>query len=98
MDGKMEQAELFAPQGGIQTDESPPSTMDHLSFLPEVQEHPWLTKEMLFAEIEFCDTVCPERKCDGLHLVAQEMESAGFVPKNTTEQIIRFDEDEQFVV
>ena len=59
---------------------------------------PWLTKERLFAEIELCDTVCPERKCDGLHLVAQEMESAGFVPKNTTEQIIRFDENEQFVV
>ena len=96
--GKMEQAELFAPQGGAQTDETPPPTMDHLSFLPEVQEHPWLTKEMLFAEIESCDAVCPERQCDGLHLLAQEIESSDFVPKNTTEQVIRFDEDGQLVV
>jgi len=59
---------------------------------------PWLTKERLFDEIEFCDTVCSERKYDGLHLIAQEMESSDIVPKNTTEQIIRFDEDRQFVV
>ena len=98
MDGEMEQAELFAPQGGAQTDETPPSTMDYLSFLPEVQEHPWLTKERLFAEIESCDAVCPERRCDGLHLIAQEMESSDFVPKNTTEQVIHFDEAGQLVV
>lgn len=59
---------------------------------------PWLTKERLFAEIEFCDTVCPEREFDGLHLIAQEMESSDFVPKNSTEQIIRFDEEGQLVV
>ena len=65
---------------------------------PKEKNRPWLTKERLFAEIEFCDTVCPERKYDGLHLMSQEMESSGFVPKNTTEQIVRFDEDAQFVV
>ena len=58
----------------------------------------WLTKERLFSEIEAWDAVCPMRENDGLHLVAQEMESSDFVPKNTTEQIIRFDEDGQFVV
>lgn len=58
----------------------------------------WLTKERLFSEIEAWDTVCPMRENDGLHLVAQEMETADYVPKNTTDQIINFDEAEQFVV
>lgn len=44
------------------------------------------------------DVVCQMWENDGLHLVAQEMESADCVPKNTTEQIVRFDEEEQFVV
>ena len=94
----IEQAELFSPQGGAQTDETPPPIAEYEALPLEVQVRPWLTKERLFGEIEFCDTVCTERECDGLHLIAQEMESSDFVPKNTTEQIIRFDEDEQFVV
>lgn len=57
-----------------------------------------LTKEKLFSEIESFDIVCPMRENDGLHLVAQEMTSVDYVPKNTTEQVIRFDEDEQMVV
>ncbi len=94
----IELAELFAPQGGAQTDETPPPIAEYEASPLDVQVQPWLTKERLFDEIEFCDTVCPERERDGLHLVAQEMGSSDFVPKNTTEQIIRFDEDEQFVV
>ena len=89
MSNIVEQTGQFEQQEGGRTDETPS---------PEVQVRPWLTKERLFDEIEFCDTVCPERQYDGLHLMAQEMESSDFVPKNTTEQIIRFDEDEQFVV
>lgn len=91
------QGELFG-QDELRMEEMPPPIAEYAPLPPEEREGPWLTEERLFAEIEFCDTVCLERKCDGLHLVAQEMESAGFVPKNTTEQIIRFDEDEQFVV
>ncbi len=91
------QGELFG-QDELRMEETPPPIAEYAPLPPEERERPWLTEERLFAEIEFCDTVCPERKCDGLHLVAQEMESAGFVPKNTTEQIIRFDADEQFVV
>lgn len=98
MKDAIEQAELFSPQGGAQTDETPPTIAEYETLPIEVQVRPWLTKDRLFGEIEFCDTVCPERECDGLHLIAQEMESSDFVPKNTTEQIIHFDEDEQFVV
>lgn len=90
------QPELFASGDFCQENASPPIAEYVLP--PEDMERPWLTKERLFAEIEFCDTVCPERKNDGLHLIAQEMESADFVPKNTTEQIVHFDEDKQFVV
>lgn len=86
------------PKGVSHSDETPPPIAEYETLPQEVQVRPWLTKERLFDEIEFCDTVCPERESDGLHLIAQEMESSDFVPKNTTEQIIRFDEDEQFVV
>ncbi len=98
MSEKIEQVELFVPKGVARTDEMPPSIAEYEALPLEVQVQPWLTKDRLFGEIEFCDTVCPERECDGLHLIAQEMESSDFVPKNMTEQIIRFDEDEQFVV
>ena len=94
----IEQMELFALQGGLQSEETPLPVAEHAPLPSEVRERPWLTKEMLFDEIESWDTACPERECDGLHLIAQEMKSSDFVPKNTTEQIIRFDEDEQFVV
>ena len=82
----------------IQTDEAPPPIAEYEVLPLKVQVQPWLTKERLFDAIEFCDAVCPERKCDGLHLIAQEMEALDFVPRNTTEQIIRFDEDGQFIV
>ena len=98
MSDTIEQIELFAPQGGWQPEETPPLVAEHEPLPLADREHPWLTKEKLFDEIESWDAVRPERKYDGLHLIAQEMESADYVPKNTTEQTIRFDEDEQFVV
>lgn len=94
----IEQIELFAPQGGWQSEETPTPVAEHEPFPSEVRERPWLTKDMFFDEIESWDAVCPERQYDGLHLIAQEMASSDFVPKNTTEQMIHFDEDEQFVV
>ena len=97
MSDKIKQADLFAPQEERLTD-APPPDMEWMAPEAEEQTRPWLTKERLFAEIESLDVVCPMRENDGLHLVAQEMESADCVPKNTTEQIVRFDEEEQFVV
>lgn len=92
-----DQPDLFASGDLCQEDALAPIA-ESVSPSPEDRERPWLTKERLFDEIEFCDTVCPEREWDGLHLIAQEMESSDFVPKNTTEQIVHFGEDEQFVV
>ena len=101
--GKVEQIDLFesseaTSHGSPQAEECPPQIVEWFAPVPEEQEGFWLTKERLFSEIESCDTVCPMRENDGLHLVAQEMVAADFVPKNTTEQVIRFDEDEQLVV
>lgn len=97
--GKVEQIDLFesseaTSHGSPQAEECPPQIVEWFAPVPEEQEGFWLTKERLFSEIESCDTVCPMRENDGLHLVAQEMEAADFVPKNTTEQVIRFDEDD----
>lgn len=97
MSDKIEQADLFS-LSAEQTEECPPQIVEWFAPVPDEQESFWLTKERLYSEIESCDTVCPMRENDGLHLVAQEMEAADFVPKNTTEQVIRFDEDEQMVV
>ena len=91
------QGDLFG-QDELRMEETPQSIAEYAPLPPEERERPWLTEERLFAEIESCDTVCPMREDDGHHLVAQEMEAADFVPKNTTEQVIRFDEDEQMVV
>ena len=97
MSDRIEQSDLFS-LSAEQPEECPPQIIEWIAPMPEERKSLWLTKGRLFSEIEFCDTVCPMRENDGLHLVAQEMESADFVPKNTTEQVIRFDEDEQMVV
>lgn len=98
MSDNMKQCDLFASQER-QSDEVPPPIGVYMPIPQEDRAHHWLTKERLFSEIEFCDTVCPMREKDGtLHLIAQELESADFVPKNGTEQIIQFDEDEQLVL
>ena len=95
--GNNNQPDLFA-QYDFGREDTPPPVAEYVMPAAEERERPWRSKELLFDEIEAWDTVCPERECDGLHLIAQEMESLDFVPKNTTEQIIRFDEDAQFVV
>ena len=43
----IEQAELFSPQGGAQTDETPPPIAEYAPLPPEERERPWLTEERL---------------------------------------------------